>query len=453
MEKLEGIFKSKLENFETPVSEAVWQEVSKSILKQKRKKRLFLFLIVVFLLFALIGGYFAWNSGNTKKPPKKEPVRVQTAQFIEKSDENIKNLEKEIVHKDVINVTSTSDKETIPPDKITSNLDNTFTSPSSINISQNNLITSIDNFLPENNETQFSIISSSNIFSNTTHFSNSQITLLPTKNIKIQFLNRMRNIEKSDFFENIKKKRNPGILNDCFPIKSNSWFFELFFSPDFNKKSLIGDDTAYINSRLNTEKAAFSFSSGFKLGYKFRNNLVLRSGFEYLSIKEKFHVVLKELASTQTIITIDTINHSDGSTEIVRDTTIKENYNDKSFDNVNSLTMINIPIIFGYEFKNRNNSFGLNMGVIINLISNNKAQILNKFNEVIDLENSGNIFNNGFGIALYNSIYYARSINSKYDLFVEPKLKYYLKTFAEDNYPVQEKYVNFAFSLGARYHF
>jgi uncharacterized protein YneF (UPF0154 family) len=444
MEKLESIFKGKLENHESPVSDVVWREVSKTLLQQKRKKRLFLFLIILFMLATLIGGYYWLNKDISNELPQKEPVRVQTAQIIEE-DVN-KTSDQKIVQRDI----------GYNPSKINNNLknlnleginiENTFHKTTSI---IDNSIAANEDFLLSDNDDLYSLIPNSNSISNNVH-----LKIKLRKNYINNVLSRKAfRIERSKYFIHNLKHKTPGILNNCFPTKSNAWFFELFFSPDFNKKSLIGDDTAYINSRLNTEKAAFSFSSGIKIGYKFRNGLVLRSGFDFLIIKEKFHVVIKELISTQTIITIDTINHSDGSIEIVRDTTLKENYNDKNFNNVNSLSMINIPLIFGYEYKQGKNSFGLNMGVIFNLVTNNKAQILNRSNKVVDLYERSNIFNKSLGVAIYNSIYYSRTINSDYDLFVEPKLKYYLKTFTKSNNSLQQKYVNFAFSLGARYHF
>lgn len=450
MNNLEKTFKKGLEDFEYPVTDAVWKGISKSLVQKKRKNRIFLFIIIVLMIFALIGGLYLWNSQNKNTKTKQKPINIETAQ-VSTSNNNLKkvnHLIQEIGKTESI-VTPINEIEKENRSSLSLN-----TYPNTKNLLNTNLVAADVNFIPNINSfyTSSSNISIDN--SNKSLFSNrTKAIFKPINKIELKPFLINTNLNYSKYSSDYYKRNSQGILNDCFPIRTNTWFVELYFSPDYNKKSLTGEDYEYINSRFDTEKAAFSFSSGFKVGYEFRNGLNLRSGVDFLKINENFNFQYKKLISTQTIITIDTITLNDGSIEIVRDTTIKSNYENKFISNRNVLSLINIPVILGYQIKKGKNSYGLNLGVIINILSYSRGKILDNNNELIDLENSKNVYESNFGIAIYNSLLYSRAISPQYELFVEPKLKYYLKSFTKQNYPLKQKYVNFAFSLGARYHF
>jgi hypothetical protein len=240
-------------------------------------------------------------------------------------------------------------------------------------------------------------------------------------------------------------KRNRGILDDCFPNKVNNWLIEAYVGPGYAHKSLKGDNENLIKARNSSENPVVSFNSGLRIGYNYRGGVV-KTGFDFTSVNEKFNKVI----NNQTIITIDTIKNSDGTFTITRDTT----YGAVHFNKINSYKYLGIPLILGYELKYKKHSFGLNAGVIINLLLKKKGCIMNKDGEIDDIGASEDlIFRNRTGASLYSSLIYAYSMSDQFAFFVEPRFTYDLFPITNKNYILKQKYFTYGVSFGGRFLF
>ena len=448
MSNLEKIYRDKLQNIEMQTSDKVWENVSQALIRKRRIKRFFIYFFTAAGIALIIGTvlYLSKTHSGTDKQinqNNKEIAKVsnsnvdnpvKTNNFIDKNKKS-PNQNTEIVEKNISN-------------PITKNYNNIKSyTYNGVNRYRKPALKDLE-FIVENNDSQ----------STTNH--SIAYNLQQSKEIDIQKLDILNFDSKLNYSNsgirlfNFKIKPS-GILNDCFPDKTDKWFMDIYLSPDYAKKNLTGPKQDYIDSRISSESALLSYSGGIMAGYKFNKNIFIKGGVNFTSINEKFHIVIKDVINTQTVITIDTVWNSNGSYYITRDTTIKEIYGKEDIQKLNTYSMIDIPLILGYQFKYNDLNVGINTGMILNLLSFQKATMLNMNGEVesFDQNSSYNIFNKNLGVSIYTSAYLGYRINENVELFVEPKFRYYLKSFTNANYPLTQKYSKFGISLGPRYFF
>jgi len=473
MQNIEKTYKSKLENYELPVSNDVWGSISSALIKKKKRRRLYLIYLasVILLLSIAIGIYYLNAKKNTSK--SKLDKTSQTAKLSNTKSNHIiatnSDEQQKKFQNDKINLNDDGKQSLTKLSSNSSNIKtvknnfnrqsnvNNKTSDSDINeIKSNNKIIGIKHSMASFDKTDVDNLDS---FSNQKNpelnrselkKSNNKIKSFDVvKNKEISLLKISNNKIKSFF----KKNKHNGILNDCFPIKVNSWIVEGYLSPDFNLKRLNGANKELIDLRTKTESVLFSYSAGLRFGYLFSNGFVIKTGLNYTIINEKFHILFKNIISTQTIITIDTIVNQDGTITEVRDTTIKEVYGEKDIQKSNSYRMLDIPLIVGFEYKKYNHRFGINLGVIFNIVTSQDVHILDSSGVIKSYSKGNDIFHENLGISIYSSVLYSYRIKSRYELFVEPKIRYYLKPFTKSNYALEQKYTKFGISFGSRYLF
>jgi hypothetical protein len=248
-----------------------------------------------------------------------------------------------------------------------------------------------------------------------------------------------------------KTAYNSDPQDDCFRSNKDVWFFELNAAPLYGLKSLSGSNIALLNLRRNSENPGVSYSVGAKIGYDLKGTIV-RTGLDYTVHNERFRHIVKNVTSTQTVITIDTIRHTDGTYTITRDTTVKEIFTEDHISKSNSYRMIGIPLLVGYEFRSRKHSLGLNVGFIINILLNNRGFILDEEGKIEDLTEVGDrIFLKSSGVSLYSSFLYSYSPNRRYALFAEPRFVYNISPMTRIDYPLSQKLYSIGISFGARY--
>jgi len=450
MDNLEKIYKGKLQNIEMQTSEKVWENVSQALIRKKRIKRFWIYFFTAAGIALILGLvlYLPKSHSNTKKQiNQNERDIAKVSNYTGKNsivtnnsidnNEELQDQNSEIVEGNV--------------SKITTDNNNNARIYQNRNIYNKPTLKDLE-FIVENSKSQEQLAVDPLIVYNLS--SSKEFDILK----KLDILKPGSNLNYSNSaIKSFKFKINTqGILNDCFPTKANKWFMDLYLSPDYAKKSLTGPKQDYIDSRISSESALLSYSGGIMAGYKFNKNVLLKGGINFTSINEKFHIVIKDVKNTQTVITIDTVWNSDGTYNITRDTTIKEIYGKEDIQKINTYSMIDIPLILGYQFKHNDFNLGLNAGIILNILSFQKGTMLNMNGEVESFDgNSDNpdIFNKNLGVSIYTSAYLGYRINDNVELFVEPKFRYFLKSFTNANYPLTQKYSKFGISLGPRYFF
>jgi hypothetical protein len=438
MDKLEKVYKEKIYDFQSEVSNSVWTNISASLDRNKRNRRIIVFMIVLTVLSLLLSGiYYLMLSSNKSVTPKNEKTSILAVTGNERSFNNISTPNHEYAKIDEKQLNGQS-KDYFSDQR---NLSSLFSNPGSSGLSSKEFL------FPE--ELMINTVNSN------TKYEIENIPVLPLKFSSVPGykpnITKYFHKNKSESQTIYHKRR--GILDDCFPSKINSWLLEAYASPVYSVKSLKGENEVLINSRRNSENPLLSYSSGIRIGYNYKG-AVLKSGVDYTSINEKFRIILKNVISTQTIITIDTIKNSDGTFTITRDTTIKEIYGEKDIKKFNSYRMLGIPLIIGYELKYQRHSFGLNAGVIINILLRKSGSILNKDGKITNLVDEGDeVFVTRTGASLFSSLFYAYSINDKFAVFAEPVFTYSLFPITKKEYDLKQKYFTYGISFGGRYLF
>ncbi len=472
MQDIEKLYKEKLENHSSPVSDEVWQNIASALEKQKDKRRIYLmYLTAIALILAAILGYIIFDkygkSASNSKKDKTDYYENATAinqnaktnkilwdnstdNYHKEQNQNLALAQTTSMHRND-NIESgaiISDTKAKPNNKnkngiLTINIDlkkhESLNNPNSRNTDKNN-IKVVEN-------------TSGNL--NSSVSTNSFLKRKPIAN-PIGLKSRLNTIKNTLINSKSLTKRNQGILNDCFPTKKDFLYLEAYYSNDYNQKALYGDNYEFIKSREKTESNMYSYSMGMMLGYLFSNGFSVKTGLNYTAINEKFNVTFKKVINTQTIITIDTIINNDGSETVVRDTTVKEIFGERRIQENNTYTMFDIPLIIGLEYRKFNHKLGISAGVIFNIISRQKGIILNHIADTQDIEkidSDNKIFRRNTGISIYTGIVYSYRFRSRYEFFIEPNIRYYLKSFTRDNYILRQNYAKYGISFGGRYIF
>lgn len=439
MDKLEKVYKEKIYDFQSEVSNSVWTNISASLDQNKRNRRIIVFMIILTVLILLISGvYYFILSSNKSVTPKNEKTSILAVKDNSGSFKDIStpNVEIAEIEENQINGQSKDN-----------NSDQKDVSYLFSNLGSSGLFSSKELLFPEESKINTNNSSAISEIEN--------IPMLPFEFNTIQGgkTNKTKYLSNNNSESQTVYHRRKGILDDCFPSKINSWLLEAYASPLYGAKSLKGDNEVLKDSRKNSENPLLSYSTGLRIGYNYKG-AVLKTGFDFTSINEKFRIILKNVISTQTIITIDTIKHSDGTFTITRDTTIKEIYGEEDIKKFNSYRMLGIPLIIGYELKYQRHSFGLNAGVIINMLLRKSGSILNKDGKITNLEDKGDeVFMNRTGASLYSSLFYAYSINDQFAVFAEPVFTYSLFPITKKEYDLKQKYFTYGISFGGRYLF
>ena len=392
---IDKILKDKLYNVDTDVSSSVWKNIEAVLDKKKKKRRLFYLWYLILFILLLSALFFVFNH---QRNTDEYPIPDSQSHVVNVMSPNGPTDESEIGSVEVDFRDKFSDNNSILKNKFSKNQQYTSTTKS---------ISKISTFKNSDNRasTEFSV-KNENLYSFPAERRESKISeqvegkynyLIGANKLIID--GKYTNTE----LKKINSNKHKRLLNDCFPVDIKSWFVEAYAAPVYAGKSLTGSYTAYINDRKNTESSLLSYSMGARLGYLYKGYSI-KSGFDYSNINEKFHIIIRNVKSTQTIITIDTIMNSDGTYTIRRDTTLKEQYGEEEIKRYNTYRTINLPIIAGYNVKYYKHSFGINAGVLFNLAFRRNGYILSEEGKIIEIKDDNNtIFEDKIGLSIYVS--------------------------------------------------
>ena len=169
----------------------------------------------------------------------------------------------------------------------------------------------------------------------------------------------------------------------------------------------------------------------------------VRGGFNYSQINEKFK--FKQGNIVQVIYIINASGDTIGS-YTVTGTRYKTT--------INNYRSIDIPIAMGYEVGNGRWHANINAGVVINIYSWQKGEILDASYNPVSITTGKNSSpyqfktNAGIGFMGGVSVYY--KLNERYHLFAEPYFRYNFSPMNKDNITLKQKYQTAGLRLGVR---
>lgn len=229
-----------------------------------------------------------------------------------------------------------------------------------------------------------------------------------------------------------------------FNGNSTRFYTDFYTAADIVNRQF--SDTAnsiYLQKRKegNTINSAFSF--GIRLTKLFKSGITISGGINYSQIIEKFKFTQGNIIQTvyETNASGDTI----GSYQ-----TISTRYKITH----NQYRNIDFPITIGYEKSFNNWSLGFNGGLIFNLFSTYKGDVLDKNFQPIGINESalekryklkGNI---GMGCTGGISVYY--NLTERLKLLAEPYFRYNLSEMNQDASEFKQKYHTIGMKAGIR---
>lgn len=442
MDKLEKTYKDKLYNLESEVNVQVWENISNALNKQKKDKSIIALIIFLIMLLLIIVGLLSYIFIFRQSDIKKYDIKnLAVNQNFGKVQKNI-NLENSTIAEGIVFHQTNESKVTL------------LNSNSKISA----LVKNVGSTLNNSNKNEIIETSKDDL-------NNVQGLFSPIDSKKLQFIDYNSNLKKNydkyakHLIKNVKRNnklsdfRKRGILDDCFPVNVKTWLLEAYATPMYNQQFLNGDNKTLVQIRSKSENPWFSYSTGLRIGYNYKGGII-KTGVDYTSIVDKFEVTLKNVLSTQVIITIDTIKNLDGTYTILRDTTIKELYGEEKIKKYNKYRMVGIPLILGYELKLRKHSFGLSAGLIFNLYFNQSGCLMNENSKIIDIsEMKDKIFADRIGGTFYAGLNYSYALSNYFSIFGEPRITYNLFPINKSNYSINQKYLTYGVSLGGRFLF
>jgi hypothetical protein len=237
-------------------------------------------------------------------------------------------------------------------------------------------------------------------------------------------------------------------LPDCPAIEKNAagnkTYVEIYGGPDFAFRSL--SDTAnssYLQKRKESVKFSSAFSAGLRYTKVYNNGVSVRTGINYSQINEKF------IYSEGNIIQVVYIINAAGDT-IGSYTTTGTRYKTTH----NTFKTIDVPLVVGYEFGNGRFHTNVNAGIIVNVYSWQRGEVLNNSLQPVNIttgkSNSPYQFktNIGLGFIAGASLYY--KMNEKLHLLAEPYFRYNFTPASKEAITFKQKYNTAGLRVGLR---
>lgn len=241
-------------------------------------------------------------------------------------------------------------------------------------------------------------------------------------------------------------------LPDCPAIEKNAAgnkkYWELYVGPDYAFESYksYGDtaSTNYLQKRKASTRFTSAFSAGVRYTKVFNNGTSVRTGINYTQVNEKFLYFNPNEIKYVTIITTRVVIRQPGDTIYINDTLQYQQTGTRTKTTYNRYSNVDIPLIVGYELGNGKIHANINAGVIINIYSWYKGDVLDSLYQPVTIttgkSNSVYQFKNNIGAGFIGSVslYYRMSDNIR--LLVEPYFRYNLSPMSKQNLNLQQKY-------------
>lgn len=239
-------------------------------------------------------------------------------------------------------------------------------------------------------------------------------------------------------------KPNYNIPCPTFNTNSNLFYLDFYSATDFiNRKFSDTVNSIYLQKRKEGTTITSAFSAGIRFTKLYKSGIAIRGGINFSQINEKFKFTQGNIIQTvyETNASGDTI----GSYQ-----TISTRYKITH----NQYRNIDFPFTLGYEKSFNKWTLNINGGLIFNLFSTYKGDILDKNFQPIDINEStlekryklkGNI---GIGCTGGLSMYY--NITERLKLLAEPYFRYNFSSMNQESTEFNQQYNTLGMRAGIR---
>ncbi len=254
-------------------------------------------------------------------------------------------------------------------------------------------------------------------------------------------------LKKSNLFSlKLNAKPFPKLTIPCpdFNNKENSSFLDIYSSVDFiNRQFSDSANSIYLKNRNEVTSSQLSFSAGLRYVKEFGSRFNFSAGLNYSQINEQFKF------SKGNIIQIIYVTNASGDTVDIyqtESTRYKTTYNKyRTFD---------LPITLGYGWQKSKWDFIVNAGVVMNIISFYKGDILNSDLQPIAMNAStlskAYQLKTNIGLGFIGSMSIVRQLNNKLSVFTEPYFRYNFSLMNKETTHFKQRFTNTGLRLGLR---
>ncbi|MEO7263832.1 MAG: hypothetical protein ABIW38_02915 [Ferruginibacter sp.] len=224
---------------------------------------------------------------------------------------------------------------------------------------------------------------------------------------------------------------------------ANKKYLDFYAGPDYSMASYSDTGNSnYKQLRQASTRTAFGFSAGVRYTKVFNNSMSIRAGINYSQVNEKF--TYKQGNYVQVVYIINNNGDTTGSYS-VSGTRYK--------NSTNVYRMADIPLAVGYEMGNDRIHVNINAGVIINVYSWQKGNVVDTSNNPVDITTGTNSpysfkTNAGIGFTAGASVYY--KLNDRLHLLAEPYFRYNLSQANKPGITLKQKFNTLGIRLGLR---
>lgn len=253
------------------------------------------------------------------------------------------------------------------------------------------------------------------------------------------------------FNGSVKKINNPHLDIPCPEAEKNAAgnkrYFEIYGGPDYAFRSITDTGNSdYMKKRKESSRFSSAFSAGLRYTRVFSNGMSFRTGINYSQINEKFKF------SQGNIIQIVYITDNNGDTTGSYTTT-----GTRYKTTHNKFRTIDIPILVGYELGNGRLHANFNAGVVVNLYSWQKGDVLDTAYQPVNITTGKTAspyqFKTNAGIGFMGSVSVYYKITNRLHLLAEPYYRYNFSPASKSDLTLKQKYNTLGIRLGLRLDF
>jgi len=235
----------------------------------------------------------------------------------------------------------------------------------------------------------------------------------------------------------------------------DDWYLELYASPDYTMKSVHGTtaNNAYLRKKDSVESMHGGFTIGGRLVKNFGQHFLLKAGLQYSQVNEQLQLKTENERRLIMVVTTKTITDANGNVTTVSDTTTVMQIGYSVKKSYNYYRNIELPVLVGYEFGNDDWKFSINGGMIFNLSTWYRGNVLDSTSQMVAINAKGNnpTYHKKAGMSLYGSMSIIKPVSETLDVFAEPYFRYGLTNIEAKDLGFTQRFNAAGLTLGVRY--
>ncbi|MEL6804326.1 MAG: hypothetical protein AAFO91_11175, partial [Bacteroidota bacterium] len=210
------------------------------------------------------------------------------------------------------------------------------------------------------------------------------------------------------------------------PVRiQNRFELELSLGPAYANQILKASSEVFrpdLDAREVSEFPHLSYSGVARLRYRLRNGFSVSGGIGYTALRNRLEYEMPRQGEDALLV-----------------------------ESTNSSSLMELPIMLGYELPGEKVKLGISAGPVINLLSSANGSYLSSESMMPIEFNEAGVYNSTAGIAWRINLSTSYPIGqSGTRLLVEPTFSHYPKSFTSDAYPISERYWMAGLQLGIR---